>query len=188
MHIFAFLKMYSRCYTTEEGADVRKKKRFRLWEKIPDARLGTQYLACVRLGLHLVNNFGNGARFVDYESGAADTFIAATHKFFGPPHAIGLHGSFVVVYEQRKGEVVVFLEFLVLLGRVGAYAQQCVALRLQLAVGVAQAAGFCRAAGRVVFGVKKQYELFAAKLAEGKGIALFISALNLRRCLTYLKL
>ena len=122
----------------------------------------------MRLGFHLVNDLGNHARFVDDKSGSVDAFVSATHKFFGTPHAISLHGSLFIVYEQGKRKVVIFLKFLVLLGRVGAYAQQLVALRLQLAVSIAQAAGLRRAAGRIVFGVKKQNELFAAKMAKSR--------------------
>lgn len=113
---------------------------------------------------HLVEYLGNEAVFVYHHRSAVHAVEEFAVQRFRSPDSIRLEDGFVCIGQQRERELVFGLELEVGCRAVGTDAEHLEAVQAQHIVVVAQVAGFCGAAGRVVFGIKKEDELFASEI------------------------
>ena len=107
------------------------------------------------LGLHFGKNADDLAVGADYECGALNAHhFLAVHIFFFH-YAVGTRDLFTRIGKQGVREIVFFLEFLLLVGRVPRNAQDYGAGLLQFFVCVAEPARFNCSAGGIGFRKEK---------------------------------
>ncbi len=114
-----------------------------------------EHLFGMAFGLHFGKNADDFAVGADYECGAlnAHHFLAVQIFFFN--YAVGTRDLFARIGKQGVREIVFFLEFLLLVGRVPRNAQDYGAGLLQLFVCVAEPARFNGSAGGIGFRKEK---------------------------------
>ena len=114
-----------------------------------------EHLFGMALGLHFGKNADDLAVGADYECGALNAHhFLAVHIFFFH-YAVGTRDLFARIGKQGVREIVFFLEFLLLVGRVPRNAQDYGAGLLQFFVCVAEPARFNSSAGGIGFRKEK---------------------------------
>lgn len=137
--------------------------------------------------LHLIEHPGNEAVFVYHHRGAVHAVEEFAVQRFGTPDAIRFEDGFVGIGQQRERELVFGLEPEVRCRAIGTDAEHLEAALAQRIVVVAEVAGFCGAAGCVVFGIKKEDELFTSEIGQCYGLAVFVYTLEIGGGMALLK-
>src|SRR3954449_7180883 len=131
------------------------------------------------VGVHAPHDLRHVAVGVDHERRARVRVLALLRD------AVGLAQRVLGVGQQRERQLVLRLELLVRGDGVGADAEHLRARALELAPGVADAAGLARAAGRVVLGIEVEDDRLAAQLGEPDGLAAVGLELEVRSRLAF---
>ncbi len=79
-----------------------------------------------------------------------------THHFFLLPDVVKIDYFFLLIGKNWEGEVVFFGEFIMAFDAVRAHAKNYRIVFAEILKAIADAAGFFRATGRIVFGIKIQ--------------------------------
>lgn len=137
--------------------------------------------------LHLFEHFGNAALLVYHHRSAQHAVEEPAVQRFRPPGAVGFQHCFIGIGQQRERQPVFGFEPLVRRRAVGTHAEHLETLPTQQFVVVAEVAGFRCATGRIVFGIKKQNELFTPEIGEGYWLAVFVYTLEIGSRIARLK-
>jgi hypothetical protein len=103
----------------------------------------------------------------DHEGHAGNAFEYPPVHALVFDHTERVTDFLVGIGEQRKGQVILFLKFLLFGGRVGGDAENNRSRLLDLAVCVAEPARFFGSTGSIGFGIEKQHHRLAAKIFQG---------------------
>src|SRR5271163_4057722 len=135
---------------------------------------GVEDLFGVAFGLDLWEDLEEGLVGADEEGGPldADDFLAVHVLFL--EHIKLFADFFVYICKEWIGQVILFLEFLLSFGRVAGDAENNGSGGLELFEGVAEAAGFDGATGRIGSGVKEKDNGLAGKVLEVHSIFLVV--------------
>jgi hypothetical protein len=125
-------------------------------------------------GFYFGKDVLNRAVGSDDESGAGDAHDFLAIHVFLLDNAVGFGNLLVGVSEEGKWKLEFILKFLLGFGRIGRDAEENGAGFLNLAVGVAEGAGFDGASGGIGTGVEIEDDDFAAEALERNFFAVLV--------------
>ena len=141
---------------------------------------GLEDLVVVRLGRGLRDDVADAAVGVDDERRALGAQVRlAVHRLLHP-HAVELADGVIGIGEQREVQVLLVVELLDLLDRIGRDADDLHAGGRVLGLAIADRAGLRRAARRVGLGVEVQDDRAAAQGRQADGLAVLVGQLEVR--------
>jgi hypothetical protein len=122
-------------------------------------------------GLNLAIDFFDLSLFVDQKGHAVVTHVCSPHELFLAVGSIAIRDLALGVRQQTKRQIVLLREFLMGLLAIQRNSQHFDAAPFELCECISERASLFGAAGRVVFRVKIEYDLFASQVFQTRDLA-----------------